>query len=180
MKHGYILIVTISIVVLASLFVLEQKWDVLKHPKEQTYAAMVHQHDFENDVEGTFQMNINIGTDSLEQNFGFIPDNLILFNSKTIKGLRLVYRLNEQIIEAGLPPFKTLQFELFDKNTHNIIYTFKQGIGQKIMVDGKDMGFEKFVLPIKNQITGNVIYEPSTTSRAVLPAEITVTDKYLE
>ena len=126
MKHGQIIIVVFSLLVLGSLVFLETRLNVLQPPKQETFVAMNHPNDFQNEDEGTFSMNINIGYDTLEHHFGFIPDNLIIFNSKKIQGLRLLYNLEDKIMTGGLPSLKSSAFELFDKQNHNIIYTFKK------------------------------------------------------
>ncbi len=173
MKHAYLIIVAVSLLVLGSLSFLEKKLDILQPPRA-TYAAMSHAQDFTNAVEGTFSMNINIGYDVLQQYFGMVPDYLIIFNSKAIEGLRIVYDLKGRFIEGGLPPIKTATFDLFDKQNHRLIYTFKEGLGQKFVFDGRDIGVGPFNPLLANKITGNVVLNIPLTAR--LPAEISIED----
>ncbi len=170
MKHAKLVIIIVSIIVLASVSFIGHKFK----QTPVTYAALSNPQDFENDKEGTFMMNFQVNFDSLQQHFGMVPDYIIIFNSKLIKGLKFVYSLNEKSIEGGLPPIKTEPFELFDNQPHKLVYTFKQGIGQKFIVDGRDIGFGSFDISYSNIITANVALTPSLPVYGSLPADIEV------
>jgi hypothetical protein len=78
---------------------------------------------------------------------------------------------------GGLPSLKSSAFELFDKQNHNIIYTFKKNIGQKFIVDGTDIGVGPYdPTKISNLITGNVILDISNPPTADIPANVEILD----
>jgi hypothetical protein len=73
-----------------------------------------------------------------------------LFRSRTIPGMAVYYLYNETKVQAGLPRMNSTKVELLDGVAHQIVYTFKKGLGQQLYVDQK--------------LVAESIYEPSSLS----------------
>jgi hypothetical protein len=82
---------------------------------------------------------------------------LQLFRSKTLDGLSIYYMYENQNVTGGIPKLTTASVDLLDGNMHTIIYTFKRGFKQLLVVDGVVMAESDFAPAIKQSPTGFLV-----------------------
>lgn len=82
---------------------------------------------------------------------------IVFFSSKTHPGMRIVYNLEEKVFEAGLPILKSPKVDIFDNKPHNIIYTYKRGYLQGLVLDGQPVAESDFIEASATKITGFAI-----------------------
>ncbi len=100
--------------------------------------------DFPNPKEGTAIFNNKIFMDRVILQFKKVPKYIIFFESKTIPGLIFRYNAHDSVFEGGLPLIRSEEVTYLDGNTHEIIYTFKEGAEQRIFFDGKEIALGNF------------------------------------
>ena len=179
MKYKKAIWIGSILIILLATFIVEKTFN-LEEPQQQTFVALSAPGDFQNDVEGTFEMNIKGTKDDLLNHFGFLPDYVIIKHSQSIEGLKIIYSLNHKFIEGGLPKIKSSPVELFDNQPHKFYYTFKKDVGQRFIFDGQEIAISSYDPAIgKNMITGNVINIPYDLPEANL-AVIQISPKALD
>jgi hypothetical protein len=88
------------------------------------------------------------------------PTKVLLFRSKVLEGLSVYYLYEEKNITAGMPRLTSPAVNLLDGSMHTVIYTFKRGYKQMLIVDGQVMAESKFSPAVKQAPTGFLVYSP--------------------
>lgn len=89
------------------------------------------------------------------------PTKVLLFRSKAIEGLNVYYLYEEKKVSAGIPLMLSPEINLLDGSHHTIIYTFKKGYKQMLLVDGQVMAEGEFSPAIKHAPTGFLVNAPN-------------------
>jgi hypothetical protein len=92
---------------------------------------------------------------------------LQLFRSKTLDGLSIYYMYENQNVTGGIPRLTTAPVDLLDGNMHTIIYTFKRGFKQLLVIDGIVMAESDFAAAVKQSPTGFLIKDVQEPVREV-------------
>jgi hypothetical protein len=114
--------------------------------------------DFDNKEEGTIVFNGNFNPELIGLKIENLPPYIIIFESKKLNGIKLKYNFQEKTIEGGNPLIKSQPINLLDENLHEIAYSFKKGVGQKIFVDGAQVATSEYEEPKQVTVTSFVSY----------------------
>lgn len=88
------------------------------------------------------------------------PTKVLLFRSKAIEGLNVYYLYEEKRVSAGIPLMLSPEINLLDGSHHTIIYTFKKGYKQMLLVDGNIMAEGDYSPAVKRAPTGFLVNVP--------------------
>lgn len=73
-------------------------------------------------------------------------DKILIFESKYIDGLQLVYDVTGQFLEGGVPQLQSTKVMLFDGNKHTLAYSYDRARdGQAIFVDGEPIAMGRYL-----------------------------------
>jgi len=121
--------------------------------------------DLPNPDEGTVRIDFR-AVDS-DVNVGETPPTkILLFRSKVLGGLNVYYLYEGRNVTAGMPKLTSPSINLLDGTMHTVIYTFKRGYKQMLIVDGQVMGESDFLPAIKQAPTGFLVYSPDKEIQA--------------
>ncbi len=109
--------------------------------------------DFGNNEEGTITFRGNFNPELLGLNIESLPSHIIIFTSERLEGIRIIYNFQDKTLSAGSPIMKTQELNLLDNKIHEVAYSFKDGIGQKLFVDGKEVASGEYNKPKRVVIT---------------------------
>ena len=175
------MVIAVAFLLMGGVWYVENTFDMFKAPSEFTYGALQQFNDFENDREGTVVINFQGSMEQLDRHFGLIPDYLVLITSQQIAGLKIIYNLNAQALEGGIPPLQSSSFNLFDEQNHQLTYTFHVDKGQMMFVDGQKVAEGPYNPSFpKNFITANVVLDVMEPKTVVWGNEVIITDTYTE
>lgn len=111
--------------------------------------------------------------------FSDARDYIIFFSATNVPGLRIVYNMDAKRFEAGTPLLVSQQIDIFDGQNHQVTYTYKNGVGQKIFLDGVEVASSDFK-PMKiSQVTGFAFAVQSVPEAEVGGASVVMYDHYL-
>jgi hypothetical protein len=111
--------------------------------------------------------------------FSDARDYIIFFTATNVPGLRVVYNIKEKRFEAGTPLLTSPQIDIFDGQNHQLAYTYKKGLGQKVFLDGVEVASSDF-RPMKiSQVTGFAFAVQSAPEAEIAGAAVVMYDHYL-
>jgi hypothetical protein len=106
-------------------------------------------------------------------------DYIIFFSSTNVPGVRIVYNLKTHRFEAGTPLMSSPVIDIFDETPHQLVYVFKKGENQALMLDGAQVNESKFKPLEIMKATGFAIADVSATETEIEGAEVVVYDRYM-
>lgn len=115
--------------------------------------------DLPNPEEGTVRIDFR-AVDSDVNVAENAPTKILLFRSKVVEGLDVYYLYEEKKVAAGMPLLASPAIDLLDGSMHTIIYTFKRGYRQMLIVDGQVIGESDFSPASKLAPTGFLVNDP--------------------
>jgi hypothetical protein len=115
--------------------------------------------DLPNPDEGTLRIDFR-AVDSDVNVAESSPTKILLFRSKVLEGLSVYYLYDDKNVTAGMPRLTSPAVNLLDGTMHTIIYTFKRGYKQMLLVDGQIMGESDFSPAVKQAPTGFLVNVP--------------------
>jgi hypothetical protein len=111
--------------------------------------------------------------------FSDARDYIIFFSATNVPGLRIVYNMNAKRFEAGTPLLVSQPIDIFDGQNHQLAYTYKKGLGQKIFLDGVEVASSEF-RPMKiSQVTGFAFAVQSAPEADIAGTAVAMYDHYL-
>lgn len=103
---------------------------------------------------------------------------LVFFSATNMPGLRIVYNLKERRFESGSPLLKSPPIDIFDGSNHQLVYTFKEGGRQAMLLDGVKVDESDF-RPLKiTKVTGFAI-APIIGEVDISGIELAVYDRFV-
>lgn len=177
----------ITLLLICSIFLLgySAKQDIaptLKNSKIDTTITIPQGNfDIGNKQQGTItiSMDSNYYQELISQNSDKNVKYFIFFSSKIMPGLEIRYNVEEEIFEAGIPPFKTAKVNLLNGEYHLLAFTYQLGDKQSIYFDGQPIGQRHFLNPNDNLISGFAIKRFGTFNEIIdesLVSKITIAD----
>jgi hypothetical protein len=144
-----------------AIYYFSQKLPYLKQKAETVVVLkeMGNAVDLPNPDEGTLRIDFR-AVDSDVNVAESSPTKVLLFRSKTLEGLNVYYLYEEKNVTAGMPKLTSPSINLLDGSMHTIIYTFKRGYKQMLIVDGQLVGESDFAPAVKQAPTGFLVYVP--------------------
>jgi len=115
--------------------------------------------DLPNPDEGTLRIDFR-AVDSDVNVAESSPTKILLFRSKVLEGLNVYYLYQDKNVTAGMPRLTSPAINLLDGTMHTIVYTFKRGYKQMLLVDGQVMGESDFSPAVKQAPTGFLVNVP--------------------
>lgn len=106
-------------------------------------------------------------------------DYIIFFSSTNVPGVRIVYNLKTHRFEAGTPLMSSPEINIFDETPHQLVYVFKKGENQALLLDGAQVNESKFKPLEIMKATGFAIADVSATETEIEGAEVVVYDRYM-
>ena len=82
---------------------------------------------------------------------------IVFYSAENKPGLRVVYNLQDNVFEAGMPILRSSEVDIFDDGYHQVVYTFKKGVGQSLFIDGQKVAESEFIEATATRITGFII-----------------------
>ena len=111
--------------------------------------------------------------------FSDARDYIIFFSATNVPGMRIVYNMNAKRFEAGTPLLVSQEIDIFDGQNHQLAYTYKKGVGQKIFLDGVEVASSDFK-PMKiADVTGFAFAVQSAPEADIAGLEVAVYDRSL-
>jgi hypothetical protein len=104
-------------------------------------------------------------------------DYIIFFSASNVPGVRIVYNLRTSRFEAGTPLMSSSPVNIFDEIPHQVVYVFKKGEVQTLLLDGNVVNESKFRPLEIMKATGFAIADVSAEEKDVEGAEVAVYDK---
>ena len=137
------------------------------------------QQEVPNDEEGTIVLWTKPPVEIFDQ-FSDTRDYIIFFSATNVPGLRIVYNIRDSKFEAGTPLLSSQKIDIFDGQNHQFAYTFKQGVGQAIFLDGVKVNSSDF-RPLKiTQITGFIIAVSAVSDADIEGLQVDMYDRYMD
>ncbi len=101
---------------------------------------------------------------------------LVFFSAMNMPGLRIVYNLKEKRFESGSPLLRSPPIDIFDGQNHQLVYTFRKGGQQMILLDGVKVDESEF-RPIEiTKVTGFAI-APMIPETSISGVELAMYDR---
>jgi hypothetical protein len=98
-----------------------------------------------------------------------------------VDGLAIDYHWGSKNVTAGIPQLTSPPINLLDNNLHTIVYAFKRGEKQILVIDGVVVGESEFGTAVKQSVTGFLIKTPSKQIESELPGvEVKFYDKMVD
>jgi hypothetical protein len=114
-----------------------------------------------NTEEGTVSLWTKPPVQMFEQ-FNDARKYIVFFTAANIPGMRVVYNLEEKVFEAGVPVLKSSRIDIFDNQEHNVVYTYKRGVGQSLFIDSQIVNTSDYVELSVDEVTGFSVFEGET------------------
>lgn len=126
-----------------------------------------------NTEEGTMSLWTKPPVQMFEQ-FDDSRKYIIFFTSTNVPGMRIVYNLDEKVFEAGVPVMKSPRIDIFDDAPHNVVYTFKRGVGQSLFIDGQIVNTSDYIEITVDKVTGFAVLTDDGTFPTVSMSGVSV------
>jgi hypothetical protein len=168
-----VVIAIVAVMFLAGAFAI-YKFSNAVSPNEPSVETIIvvkqpgAQAEFTNGNEGTISIQMRATEADLDIG-GTNPTKIQLFRSKIVDGLAIDYHWGSKNVTAGIPQLTSPPINLLDNNLHTIIYSFKRGEKQILVIDGVVVDEGEFGTVVKQSLTGFLIKTPSKQIESELP-----------
>ena len=152
--------------------------DVIKVKSERTIRVPNSTQALPNDQEGSIVLWTKPPIKIFDQ-FVSDRDYIIFFSATNVPGVRIVYDLKTSRFEAGTPLMTSPPVNIFDETPHQLVYVFKKGEKQMLMLDGAQVNESNFKPLEIMKATGFAIIDVSAKETDIQGAEVAVYDRYL-
>ncbi len=96
--------------------------------------------DVQNADAGTLTLTLSMPPDRFND-----AAKVILFESRFIDGLTIIYNIKDQYLEGGVPVMQSTKISLFDGKLHHVAYSYdKNHNGQLFVVDGNTIAMSQY------------------------------------
>jgi len=156
-KAVIVALIVLSVVVASSFVIFEDQQELGQQNEYKLTSYVVKSSldgDFPNTEQGSFVYSGNLNQEIIESRSDI--QFIILFYSRKIPGLAMRYNLKDKTIEAGLPVIKSEPIDLFDRDRVQVVYSFKKGEKQRIILNGKELISSPYTGKPAGMLTGFV------------------------
>lgn len=124
---------------------------------EPTVVSLAQGFDVDNADTGTLTITMAMPLERVKKE-GKV-DKILIFESKYIDGLQLVYDVTGNFLEGGVPHIQSTKVMLFDGNRHTIAYSYdRERDGQAMLVDNEPIAIGRYLgKKATGGITGAVV-----------------------